>query len=119
MDNRELIDLDSAKERFMANEELYKRFLFEFPERTLYADLKQCLEEGNVNGAFEVAHRMKGVVENLSLNVFGKLTREVVEILREGTLPEQTVMDELDLAYEQSIQKIQELKEKNFPIFST
>lgn len=119
MDNRELIDLDSAKERFMANEELYKRFLFEFPERTLYADLKQCLEEGNVDEAFEVAHRMKGVVENLSLNAFGKLTREVVEILREGKMPGQAVMDELDRAYGQSIRKIQELKEKDLPIFNT
>ena len=64
MDINEFIELESAQERFMNNEDLYKKFLLQFPDRTLYPDLKKSLESEDISGSFEIAHSMKGVVLN-------------------------------------------------------
>ncbi len=117
MNVNEFIDLDSAKERFMSNENLYKRFLFELPERTLYEDLNRALDSKNVDEAFETAHRMKGIIENLSLNLLGQKICEVVEVLRKGELPDADLAAALDDAYRQSIHEIQNIKDNNLSIF--
>ncbi len=113
----EFIDLDSAKERFMSNEGLYKRFLFELPERTLYEELGQALKEKNVKEAFETAHRMKGIIENLSLRLLDQKICDIVEVLRRDELPSQEMVTALDEAYRQSIDEIRNIKENNLPVF--
>ncbi len=111
------IDLETAKERFMSNETLYKRFLFEFPERDLYDQLKENMAQGDVKQSFETAHRMKGIIENLSLNLLGRKIHETVELLRNGEFPDETLAGELEDAYRESVQKILEIKEKNMTLF--
>lgn len=117
MELNEFIDVESAKERFMGNENLYKRFLFELPERTLYQELKEVLAKENVQEAFEAAHKMKGIIENLSLNLLGRKIYEVVEVLRNGSLPDENLKGALDDAYTHSIQEILKIKESNIHIF--
>lgn len=117
MELNEFIDVESAKERFMGNENLYKRFLFELPNRTLYEELKEVLAQENVQEAFETAHRMKGIIENLSLNLLGRKIYEMVEVLRGGSLPDENLKDALDYAYTHSIQEILNIKENNIHIF--
>lgn len=101
----------------MENEDLYKRFLFEFPNRTLYQELEEAMEKGNAEEAFEVAHKMKGIVENLSLNLLGAKIKEVVEILRGGKLPDDQLKGELKEAFTQAIQDILYIKDNNIRIF--
>ncbi len=117
MDVKKFIDIESAKERFMENEDLYRHFLFEFSNRTLLDDLEKAYNKGDVSEAFEAAHRMKGVIENLSLYMLGKKIRDVVEVLRNENMPEENLMSELRNTYKQSIQEIEYIKDNNIKIF--
>lgn len=81
-------DVDSALERFMGNEALYARFARGFRNDRSCEALLKAMEEGNVKGAFEAAHTLKGVTGNLSFTRLYNRASEVVEPLREGRLEE-------------------------------
>jgi len=117
MDIEKFIDLFSAEERFMSNENLYKKFLFEFPNRTLYQDLKEQLAQNKVEESFDTAHRMKGIIENLSLNRLSEKVRAVVETLRVGEIPDEDLQEELDDAFQEAMDGIRYIKENNIRIF--
>lgn len=117
MDINEFIELDSAKERFMENEELYKSFLFELPQRDLHAQLKAAVRSGDVEEAFQIAHKMKGIIQNLSLNLLGKEIEEKVEVLRRGENLDAEQMRQLDEAYQSSMENIAYIKENDLSLF--
>lgn len=117
MEIKNFIELESARDRFMSNEQLFKRFLYELPDRELYGDLKAALNEKNVEEAFEVAHKMKGVVGSLSLIPLADIVCRIVEELRVEKLPDDGLVRELDDAYEQTIKNIAYIQENNITIF--
>lgn len=113
----EKIDIPSAKERFMNNEGLYKRFLYKFPESTLMAELEGFLAAGNVEEAFKAAHTIKGMVGNLSLYGLMHLASDMTEILRAGNLPKAEDVEKLRNEYEETLAAVNELKETDAPLF--
>ncbi len=113
----EEIDVPSAKERFMNNEALYKRFLLKFPANPVMADLEQHLKDGNVDEAFRDAHTMKGMVGNLSLNKLIGIAAKVTETLRAGKKPGEEEMDELRTAYNAAVEAVNEIQETNAKLF--
>ncbi len=117
MDINNFIDIEGAKERFMENEALYKKFLLELPERSLYTELAAEIDKGNIEEAFQTAHRMKGIIENISLNQLGRKISEVVEILRDGKLPDQNILGELEDIYQQTMEQIHYIGENNITLF--
>lgn len=114
--NHEVIDIPSAKERFMGNEALYKKFLFRFPDSSLMTELEQHLAEKNVEDAFRDAHTMKGMVGNLSLYKLMDSASKVTEILRAGELPKEE-MDELREAYRTALDTVKAIMEKDEALF--
>lgn len=117
MDFNNDIDLEGAKERFMENEELFKRFLFRFPKENAFADLERFTIEENVDDAFHVAHTMKGVVGNLSLISVSKVLNPIVEIFRKDEIPTKEQMEELAEALEHIIQVIRYIEKNDVKLF--
>ncbi|PWM36212.1 MAG: Hpt domain-containing protein [Clostridiales bacterium] len=73
---------DVTMERFMGNEALYLRLF-----GMLFADdnlqrLGDALAAGDITGAFEAAHTLKGVTGNLGLEPLYRAVCEIVEPLR-------------------------------------
>ena len=113
----EEIDIPSAKERFMNNEALYKKFLLKLPENTVMADLEQHMEAGKLDEAFRDAHTMKGMVGNLSLYKLMDAASKVTEILRAGNRPDDAEMAELREAYNAAVAAVKEIQETNATLF--
>jgi len=111
------IDIASAKERFMGNEALYKKFLFQLPEQTLFSEFERQIEEGNMEEAFKTAHTMKSMVGNLSLNTFFKRLYDDVEVLRSGESLSQVEMEELHAAYERVLEAVKEIQDEDISLF--
>lgn len=117
MNYEEYIDISSAKERFMGNYSLFTRFLFDFPQRSLYSDLEQALASGNTAKSFEVAHTMKGIVGNLSLKRISIPLHSVVETLRGGAMPDEAAQAALNEAYIETLEAISQLKTDGTKLF--
>lgn len=117
MKYEEIIDTASAKERFMGNYSLFTKFLFQFSKGTLFDELEQRLDAGNVTEAFETAHNMKGVAANLSLRLIEKPLYFVVEALRIGQFPNDKERKALSDAYRITIDGIDNLQEEAAELF--
>ena len=78
-------DVDSALVRCMNNEAFYLRLVKMALEQPSVRDLGQALEEGNLDKAFEEAHKLKGVAGNLSLTPVLEPVTELTELLRNRT----------------------------------
>ena len=117
MNYLEEIDIPSAKERFMNNEALYKKFLLKFPENTVMTDLEQHMESGNLEEAFRDAHTMKGMVGNLSLYKLMNIAAKVTETLRAGNKPDDAEMAELRDTYNAAVAAVKEIQESNATLF--
>ena len=61
---------------------MYFEFLNSFVEDTLMSRLKQAVQNGSVDDAFEAAHALKGLCANLSIDSMSKMIVPMVEILR-------------------------------------
>lgn len=111
------IDIAGAKERFMGNEGLFKKFLLRFPQENRYEELCKQIEADNAEAAFQVAHTMKGVVGNLSLVAVGDVLNPIVEVLRAGSLPQSEQMEELKNACTHSLEIIKQIEENDVKLF--
>lgn len=60
---------------------MYFEFLNSFVEDTLMSRLKQAVQNGSVDDAFEAAHALKGLCANLSIDSMSKMLVPMVEIL--------------------------------------
>ena len=74
------INVDTALKRFLDDEEMYFEFLNSFVEDTLMSRLKQAVQNGSVDDAFEAAHALKGLCANLSIDSMSKMIVPMVEI---------------------------------------
>lgn len=97
---REVIDYESAMERFEGNEALYERILKQFLNDTNFEKLHGALAAGDVDAAFHAAHSLRGVAGTLDLHILYGATAPVVEALRCGDVPAaQSFMPAFDAAY--------------------
>jgi chemotaxis protein histidine kinase CheA len=80
------IDVDGAMERFMNNDNMFKKFQLKFPNDPNMETLREGLKEKDCDKAFRAAHTLKGVCGNLSYVALAKVTSEVTEYLRAGDM---------------------------------
>lgn len=80
------INVDSAMNRFLDDEDMYFEFLNQFLEDNLMSRLEQVVNAGQVKEAFDVAHTLKGVCANLSIDSMSSIVAPMVEILRSNSL---------------------------------
>lgn len=76
------INIESGLNRFLNNEILYEKFLFQFPRDTNMEKLRQALLDGACKEAFHSAHTLLGVAANLSLESLYLVLRPLTEALR-------------------------------------
>lgn len=100
------IDIDGAMERFMENEEMFRYFLRQLPAEDAYYSMLQALNEKNVEAAFDWAHRLKGITANLALPQLYEELCKIVEILRDGELPDAGVQQHFIKLYEDTMEYI-------------
>lgn len=82
------VNLETAMERFMENEELLLHFLAKLSEDTNYETFKTAMAEKNYADAFKAAHTLKGLCGNLSLDSLYEVVGKEVEFLRNGRYAE-------------------------------
>ena len=104
------IDVADALARFMDNEALMLKFLLRFPQDQNFALLKQAMDSGNVNQAFEAAHTLKGVTGNLAMTQLFQQVSLLVEDLRNQNLSAaQAQIPELEAQYSRILAALNEL----------
>lgn len=93
------IDIAAAMERFMDNEEMYRKYLRRLPEEPAFNEMLAALEKQNIKEAFDCAHRLEGLLGNLSLTKEYQLIQMIVEDLRSGNMPRADVVREFQRLY--------------------
>lgn len=103
------IDVDSAMERFMGNEDVLRTFLRKLPEDASYREMLYAIEKKDIQLAFDSAHRLKGILGNLSItNAYNSLYW-IVETLRDGNLPSKEQLSDFIVMYEACLNDIKEV----------
>jgi len=98
-------DVKGALERFINDESMYMSFLSEVSVEPSLVNLGDAIDNGDVKGAFEYAHTLKGVYGNMGLTPMFAKDSEIVEILRAGG------MDTVSEKYQTLLQMNDKLKE--------
>ena len=75
-------DYQTTMTRFIGNETMYLRFLDMLFQDTNPQKLSGALESGDLTGAFEAAHTLKGVAANMGLAPLSDAVSAIVEPLR-------------------------------------
>ena len=94
-------DTTDGLERCFGNESLYLKLVTTIPEDSTFERLNQKIAEKNLDGAFEAAHALKGVLGNLSLTPLYEIAVEITELLRARTQTDyapilQTILEKRD-----------------------
>ena len=75
-------DVDSGLGRCLNNADLYLRLVKKACADSQFDLLKEAVERGDLEKAFEAAHGLKGVSGNLSLTPIYRPVSEMTELLR-------------------------------------
>lgn len=78
-------DYEATMGRFMGSQAMYLRFLDMFFQDESFQKLGAALRGGDLNGAFEAAHTLKGISGNMGLAPLYAAVCAIVEPLRAGT----------------------------------
>ncbi|MDO4182253.1 MAG: Hpt domain-containing protein [Coriobacteriia bacterium] len=91
MDNAQRLQLETygvnwedAMERFGGNTAFYFKLLARYTEKAYLEQMKQSLEAGDENAAYEACHTLKGVAGNLSLTPLFEVASAACVAFREG-----------------------------------
>lgn len=98
-----------TKSRLLTDERIL-RFVSKFPADESFPLLKSSLEKGSVEEAFRAAHTLKGVAGNLGFTSLFKISSEVTEVLRGGSLAVEGLFPELERIYNLIIESIKNLQ---------
>ena len=78
-------NVDEGLGRCMGNEALYLKLVATIPGEKNFGKLSESIQNNDLDGAFEAAHALKGVLGNLSLtNMYDKVA-DITELLRTRT----------------------------------
>lgn len=103
------IDVEDALNRFMHNEDIYKKYLRMFPSDNTFNKLQLALDNGDTVNAFKAAHTIKGMASNLSLLHLLKALTPLLEELRAGKMPDKDMNDNFITAYNYTINILKKL----------
>lgn len=78
------VDYQTTMERFMGNENMYRRILEMFFRDGNLKKLGEALDAQDYAAAFDAAHTLKGVVGNMGLTPLYQAVCAIVEPLRAG-----------------------------------
>ena len=78
-------DVETGVSRCAGNENLYLRLVGVCLQELGSAELESCLRAGELDKAFETAHKLKGGVTNLALTPIAEPVCELTELLRNKT----------------------------------
>ena len=78
-------DTDEALPRCLNNETFYLRLVGIAVAEPSFDRLRESLEAGDLDKAFEQAHALKGMTGNLALTPIDRPVREMTELLRGRT----------------------------------
>lgn len=78
------VDVDAALERMVGDEDLYAKLLEMFLDDGSLEMLESTFSDGDIEGAFNAAHSIKGTAGNLGLDDITEPIIPMVEILRAG-----------------------------------
>ncbi len=78
-------DTQEGVGRCFGNTDFYLNLVKTVPEEKKFDELKQAVEAGDLDAAFEHAHALKGVLTNLSLTPMSDPAIELTERLRART----------------------------------
>ena len=98
---------EEALNRCMGNEMLYLKLVDRFLSQNTFPDLVDAIKKGDLEGAFHVAHSLKGVLGNLSLTPLYDVIYNMTEFLRNRTEMDYNPYIE---KYEKSYQELVALK---------
>lgn len=103
------VNLDSALNRFMENEQFYERILSKFPKDENFILMENSLKENNIPQAFRYAHTLKGLVATLDLTNLLTILTPITELLRTGeTEGVQEMFDRLKIEHKKICELISE-----------
>ncbi len=77
-------NVDEAMQRFMNNAALYEKMLKKLPNMMKGTQVMEAIEAGNIDGAIETAHTLKGVLGNLSITPLYEAYTDIVALLRQN-----------------------------------
>lgn len=101
------VDYEDGLDRFSGNSALYEKYLNKLLNDTMYEKMKELLNEGDIQGAFEAAHKLKAFIGNLSINHFYEELKSLTEELRAGIKRDyEPDLAQLDLEYDKIISAI-------------
>ena len=77
-----------------------------------FSNLKQAIEQQDVEVAFRFAHTLKGVCANMSFTKLGKSSHNLTESLRGGTFPQNLnqLFGQVEEDYQVTIQALSQLQ---------
>ena len=94
------VNLDSALNRFMDNEQFYERILSKFPMDENFILMERSINENNISQAFRHAHTLKGLAATLDLTNISDILIPMTEKLRAGESEGiQDLFDQLKVQY--------------------
>ena len=73
-------------QRHISNTDAIRRFVFMFRDDDHFDQLVEAMDAGDVETAFQCAHTIKGMCQNLCLTNVTEVTIPVVEALRSGDI---------------------------------
>lgn len=97
------IDIDGSLARFGNMESFYIKFLKKFTDDKSFTNLKEALENNNIDKIGEEAHTLKGVAGNLGLNKVYQYSVELMRLAKKNNLAE---IREIVEKLEEEIEKV-------------
>ncbi len=87
------LDLEEGLSRVRGNKVLFKKMLQMFTASTEFEKFDDCISAGDISGAADVAHAIKGMTGNLSLTALFEISTTLMNELREGTLDNNSISE--------------------------
>lgn len=106
------IDYEEGLERFSGNDRLYAKYLKKLLLSDTYREMREEALRGDIQEAFESAHKLKAFVGNLSIGHFYDVLKELTDEFRAGVKRDyQPDMVKLDREYEKILQAIRSMED--------
>lgn len=101
----QVVNFETAMERFLNNEELLSSFLQKFSEDSSFPMYEAAMKEKRYEDAFKAAHTLKGLCGNLSLDGLFEVVSREVEFLRGGMYSEaEKFLPEVEKKYQETVE---------------
>lgn len=106
------IDYEEGLERFSGNEQLYGKYLKKLLTIDTYEEMREAVLQGELQKGFELAHKLKAFIGNLSIGYFYDRLKALTEELRAGVQKDyRQDIEKLDREYEKILQAIRGMED--------